>query len=132
MFVSVRLENKDGNHNKFYEMTLTKLPHNVPSKGTIRNPVQIEIHSGRIGSSNVLQEPKDTVDGWSTWEEGYRWFTKQLKSKVGRLKEYQLRTAKASKGDERLVSDVERIAYEFASDAKRTEEAMEYIESRWW
>lgn len=125
MFITVRLENKEGHHNKFYEMTLK-------DGNACGNPVRIVIHSGRIGSSNVLQQPKDTVDGWSSWNEGWRWFAKQLKSKVGKLKEYQLRTAKASKGDERFVAEVERIAYEFASDAKRTEEAMNYIESRWW
>lgn len=131
MFITVRLENKDGHHNKFYEMLLAQAPHHTSSPSA-RNPVQIEIHSGRIGVTNVLQQPKDTIYGWTTWDEGFQWFTKQLKAKVGKLKEYQLRTAKASKGDERLVSDVERIAYEFASDAKRTEEALEYVMSRWW
>lgn len=125
MYITVRLENKEGHHNKFYEMTLK-------DGNSFGNPVRITIHSGRIGSSNVLQEPKDTVNGWSSWSEGFQWFTKQLKAKVGKQKEYSLRTAKASKGDERLVSEVENIAYTFASDAKRTEEAMEYIESRWW
>lgn len=128
MFITVRLENKEGHHNKFYEMTLS----DTCKANDFPNPVGIRIHSGRIGSSNVLQEPKDTVNGWVTWQEGWKWFTKQLKSKVGKQKEYQLRTAKASRGDENLVTDAERIAYEFASDAKRTEEAMTYIESRWW
>lgn len=127
MYITVRLENKEGHHKKFYTMTLS----DTHKANDFPNPIGIEIHSGRIDSSNILQEPKGTEKGWCTWEEGWKWFAKQLKSKVG-SKEYQLRTAKASKGDERLVADVERIAYEFASDAKRTEEAMTYIISRWW
>jgi len=123
MYVTVRLENKEGIHNKFYEMTLS---------GGLLSKTTIQIYSGRIGVTRVDQSRQRDIPfgGWNTWNEGYVWFTKQLKKKVGVKKEYELRNLKASA--DAIKEEVQRIADDFGSERKKVEAYETFLQTHWW